>query len=357
MTRLAHGAVQVERTLVRDRDIVARPTALTVAAWLGCAWLGTCTLGVVALERAAKPARAELAFEPGVALVSTSADGLAAWEQSAREAGLEIERVSPADLAVLPPERHRVWLVLEPAALGDAEWAVLDGFALRGGGIVFAARAVALEPDAAAREAAALRRLFPGHRFEFRSAPAGALSTRGGAPIAAGLSAEPSALADAGAHLATSTGGALVWGADPASGAALAGRYRGAPAVWVGCPLEWVLQRERAARLAANALRYAAREPLVDVVAVPEEARAIRSEQSEPGEGVLRVNARNAGSRAASNVVLRVYLPVGALRPSLEGGRWFARRPLVRYASGHTWMELVLRELDPGESVEYTLLF
>jgi hypothetical protein len=360
MTRPGHGAEQVERVFLPAGGSVTQPTALVVSVWLVCALLGTCTLGVVALERAAVPERAEIAFEPGVALVTTAQHGLAAWQRSAHEAGLRPEAVSLAELAMLPPERFRVWLVAEPGALGDAEWAALDGFALRGGGVVFAALQGERSPEPAAREAHALRRMFPGDRFELRGEAPGGLSTEGRTALASGLAGEPIALAGAGPHLATRTGGALLWGSDPGAGAALAGLYHGAPVAWIGCPLEWIEQPDLALRLAGNALRYAAREPLVDVIDGSAGARAgreIRSQQSEPREGEFRVLARNEAARPAAEVTLRVWLPVGALRPTLERSGWFARRPLVRYASDRTWMELVLRELDAGESVDYTLRF
>jgi hypothetical protein len=359
MTRLAHGAEQIGRAQCPAGVAVKQPTALVASIWLVCALLGTCTLGVVALERAAEPRGPALDSEPGVALIAAAQDDLAAWQRSAHEAGLIPEVVSPSQLASLPPERFRVWLVAGPGALDDAGWVALDGFALRGGGIVFAALSQPLEPDAAARDAQALRRLFPGDRFELRQGAAGALSTGGRAPLAAGLAGEPIALARAGARLATRSGGALIWGSDPLAGAALAGLYHGAPAVWIGCPLDWIADPASAARLAANALRHAAREPLVDVTfaGIGAAGSAIRSEQTEPREGELLVVARNEGAGPASDVTLRVYLPVGSLRPKLERRGWFARRPLVRYASGRTWMELIVPELDPGESVEYTLRF
>ena len=360
MTRLAHGAEQIGRAHCQAGVAVKQPTALVASIWLVCALLGTCTLGIVALERAAEPRGPAFDSEPGVALIAAAEDGLAAWQQSAREAGLIPEVVAPSQLAMLPPERFRVWLVAGPGALDDADWVALDGFALRGGGVVFAALPQALEPDAAAREAQALRRLFPGDRFELRGGAAGALSTGGRAPLAAGLAGEPIALVGAGTGLATRSGGALVWGADPLAGAALAGLYHGAPVVWIGCPLDWIADPARASRLAANALRHAAREPLVDVIDsrhAGAEGSAIHSEQAEPREGELRVLARNEGVRPASDVTLRVYLPVGSLRPKLERRSWFAHRPLVRYASGRTWMELIVPELDAGESVEYTLRF
>jgi hypothetical protein len=78
-------------------------------------------------------------------------------------------------------------------------------------------------------------------------------------------------------------------------------------------------------------------------------------EEAREGEWIVR--ARNAGGSAARGVTLRIYLPAGEHRPRLEESGWFAARPLVRYASGRTWMELVLPELASGATVQYTLLF
>jgi hypothetical protein len=86
------------------------------------------------------------------------------------------------------------------------------------------------------------------------------------------------------------------------------------------------------------------------------ERLGVEAEIAMPRAGELLVSARNAGTEPARGVTLRIYLPAGSQRPALERPR-FASRPLVRYASSHTWMELVLPELDPGMSVEYTLTF
>jgi len=360
MTPLAHGEGRVQQVRSAAGGGVTRFTALAASIWLGCALMGTCRLGVVALERAARPERLDAAMGPAVALVSSSDEALAAWERGARAAGLDAERVAAAALASLAPERFRVWLVIEPGSLGETEWMAVDHFALSGGGLVFASLAGGRGPEEFEREERALRRLFPGDRFELRREASGVLSPMGLSSLAAGMAGEPIALRGAGDYLATRSGGALVWGSDPRAGGALADLYHGAPVVWIGCPLDWIRDEQLALRLAENALLLAAREPLVDVVAARPDARArasIRAERAESRAGEFRLVASNRGVHPASEVTLRVWLPVGAERPALERGRWFARKPSVRYASGHTWMELVVRELEPGESAEYTLRF
>jgi hypothetical protein len=337
---------------------VDRSPVVAVLVWLACALAGTCTLGVVALERAAETPRAALGAAPRVALVELGAepgadDMLAFWERAAQDADLHAERVAVAHLADLSPERFAVWLIAQREDLSDGDWAALDGFAARGGGLVLTG-AAAGGADDGAQEHLPLRRLFPGHRFELRDATPAALTAGTRGPLAAGLApGQRLALAQGGTHLETTTGGALFWGGEPDAGAVLAGLHRGAPAVWIGCPPQWIASREAAERLAGNALRYAAREALVES---PAES-AIESELRTPREGELVLRARNDGALAARDVALRIYLPAGALRPRLEPPGWFAAQPLVRYASGHAWMELVVAELDPGETVEYTLLF
>jgi len=339
--------------------------ALVVAIWAACALLGTCTLGVVALERAAVPVRAPLRSGPTVALIERSgaaapAERLAFWEKSARDAGLGFERVTAGQLYELPVERFGVWLLAGGDALSAGDWAALDGFALRGGGLIFVGSGEAGVAEPLARGDLALRRIFPAHRFEWSSSAPAALGVGSRGPVAAGLAADGSIpLARTGAHYASSTGGALLWGTDPAAGAALAGLYRGSPAVWIGCPAEWLEPSAETRRVSVNALRYAAREPLVDVRAAPGGAApdALRAELEALREGELRLAAHNQGARAAGAVVVRVYLPVGALRPSVRKASWLAPRPHVRYASGHAWLELEIAELEPGASVQYTLLF
>jgi hypothetical protein len=337
--------------------------ALGVAIWAACALLGTCTLGVVALERAAVPARAPARSGAAVALIerapgAVAAESLGFWEQGARAAGLRPERVVAAQLYELPVERFGVWLLAE-SDLSDSDWAALDAFALRGGGLILMGPGGEGALELAARGELAARRIFPAHRFEPRSAAPDSLGVGNRGPLAAGIEADHTIpLAGAGAHFATSTGGALVFGGDPGSGAALAGLYRGSPAVWFGCPTEWLAPTPEAQRLAENALRFASREPLVDVrTRDGAGAGALRAELEAVRDGELRVDAHNAGARAASAVTLRVYLPAGALRPAVRKSSWLAARPLVRYASGHAWLELEVAELEPGASVRYTLLF
>jgi hypothetical protein len=346
---------------------VNQSTGLAVLTWLACVLVGTCTLGVVALERAADPVHAPIRSTPLVALIElaggTAGDTLAFWERSAHAAGLRAERVAAARLADVSPDRFGVWVLAQQPDLTDADWAALDAFALRGGGVVLADPAQAGAADAMSREPLTLRRLFPGHRFELRADAPDALRVAARGVVSAGLAAgERLALLPerTGPHLATTSGGALVWGADEAAGAVLAGLHRGAPAVWLGCPLDWLESPEQASRLAVNALRFAAREALIEALVAGADGaggRGIQSALAMLREGELRVSARNPGPAAAHDVTLRIYLPVGAPRPALQRDGWFARRPLVRYASGHAWMELVLRELDPGASIEYTLLF
>lgn len=343
-----------------------RSPAVAVLVWLACALAGACSLGVIALERAAEPVRGVRAVAPRVALVELgvnriASDTLAFWERAARAANLRAEHVVAEHLAEVPPERFSVWLLAEQENLSEADWSELDAFAGRGGGVVLTDLAGVRDTGGGVHERLPLRRLFPGHRFELRDGSPAALTAGARGPLSAGLvPGEAIALAAGGPFLATHTGGALFWGEDREAGAVLVGLHRSAPAVWIGCPPGWIASPARAEELARNALRYAAREALVESLAPgdpPGAARAIRSELETPREGEIQVRAHNEGAATATDVTLRIYLPVGAPRPALQRVGWFAARPLVRYASGRAWMELVVAELDPGASVEYTLLF
>jgi hypothetical protein len=85
--------------------------------------------------------------------------------------------------------------------------------------------------------------------------------------------------------------------------------------------------------------------------------RGVVLELARPGSGRAEVRLHNGGDHAVRGATARVYLPVGARVPTrLRGGGLFAR-PLLRVASDRSWVDVIVPELDPGESVRYSFVY
>ena len=250
----------------------SRPIALLwVAAVLA---LGVATLGIVhhaSLSRVRERASAEpprplalidLARNRGARESDSSND---VWRAAAAALGRKIETFSGASLSEIPATRFAAWILPEQVELDDADFAALDSYLQLGGGAVLSGRTGRKSPGRGA-----LVRLFPGQRFSERAAGATRLRVTGRGPLVAGLEAgEEIALADGAHALAAGTGGALAW-LDDGGGAGLHATYRGAPVAWLGFSPERIGDAEKARMLAENSLRYALREPLLDLRAWPD---------------------------------------------------------------------------------------
>ncbi|MFI5317137.1 MAG: hypothetical protein ACHQ6T_15660 [Myxococcota bacterium] len=251
----------------------SRPIALFwVAAALA---LGVATLGLVhhaSAERARERALAQplkplavidLARNRGARKSdSASAD---AWRAAAVALGREVETFSGAGLGEIPATRFAAWILPEQTELDDADFAALDSYLQLGGGVVLSGRT---GHKSAGRSA--LLRLFPGQRFAEPGASATRLRVTGRGPLVAGLAAgEEIAVAEPARGLSASSGDALAW-SDDVGAAGLHAIYRGAPIAWLGFSPDQIREPRQSHVLAENALRFALREPVLDLLAWPE---------------------------------------------------------------------------------------
>lgn len=235
--------------------------------------LGAATLGLVhhASVRRVRDRAAAEPLRPVVVIelarkkaASDSPSDSEPWRSAAKELGRELETFTGASLADIPAKRFAAWVLADPGELSDADFTALDSYLQLGGGAVLIGGA-SHKGDGKT----SLVKLFPGKRFSEVPARAAALRVTGRSPLVAGLEAgEELALDGDGRGLAASSGDSLLWG-DGAS-AALHGRYRGAPVAWLGVSPARVGDSLHAHVLADNALRFALREPVLDLGAWPD---------------------------------------------------------------------------------------
>jgi hypothetical protein len=253
----------------------SRPVALLwIAALLA---VGAATLGIVhhaSLSRVRKRASAE-PMRP-IALVelgrnkpahaSESSAGAEAWLAAAAALGRTVETYTAENLAEIPTRSYAAWILVNQSELDDADFAALDSYLQLGGGAVLAGRTASV----AVEGRSALERIFPGQHFAELGSAATRLRVTGASPLVAGFSAGEELAVEPGAHsLAASSADALAWG-DESGGAALQVIYRGGAVAWLGVSPERVAESTHARVLAENALRYALREPSLDLRAWPD---------------------------------------------------------------------------------------
>ena len=126
-------------------------------------------------------------------------------------------------------------------------------------------------------------------------------------------------------------------------------RYGRGPIVWV--------PHEPSARQVENALRWVLRQPSVEVEGAPAHPSGLEVQMQSQGPGRLEVELRNVGDRPARPAGARVYLPVGAGRPSASPTGWLSPTAVVHVAPDLSWVSLSVRELDPGESARYAVRY
>lgn len=164
------------------------------------------------------------------------------------------------------PKRYAVWVLPEQDRLSDADWLALDGYLATEGGLVLTGATGRHDEVGGERRRSALAHLFPGEIFAKPGSEATDLRVVGRSPLVAGL--EPGAeiaFEKRGQALSTASSGALGWRSKTAGSAALHGRHRGAPVAWLGFSIGRLVDPGVAGRVAANALHFAAREPLLDL--------------------------------------------------------------------------------------------
>jgi hypothetical protein len=106
-----------------------------------------------------------------------------------------------------------------------------------------------------------------------------------------------------------------------------------------------------------NALRWVLRQPSVEVGGAPAHPSGLEVQMHSLGPGQLEIELRNAGDQPARPAVARVYLPVGAGRPSARPTGWLVPTAVVHVAPDLSWVSLSVRELDPGESARYAVRY
>jgi hypothetical protein len=470
---------------VRGYRVRSSPAALV---WAGAlVSFGLLSLGLVHFE-SGRSARALVAARPvrPVLVVDLAANRearggkplaeLETWRAASLSMGRAVEVYDGESLIDVDPARYAVWVLPAQDRLSDYDWAALDAYLARDGGAVLTGGTGVLGADE--REPSVLERLFPGERFGGTEPGGNLLRVVGRSPLVAGF--EPGAelaFAKREGGMATASPGPLAWRGGDAGSALLPGRHRGAPIAWLGFSIAELSDPDDAGRVARNALRFAAREPLLDLrpwpdgrpcavlvdgdraarasgarfattdaadrllpevighgdqalVRIPEprprgdaqgaallrelldgyelaeRMGSVFSLRSEPswraakgrealfasvGEelGVrgawfarpeeladwwlarlqvdasleplapdsVRVVFRNRGDSTARGVTARIYVPAGANSPRLVSSPVLARRPLLRLATDHAWVEVVARPLDPGAEVSYILRF
>jgi hypothetical protein len=244
--------------------------------WVTAAFLfGAATLGLVhhasvrrAHEKAgAQPLRPLVVIELArnrSAQPKESASDSEDWRAAAAALGRNLETFSGTSLSEIPTTRFAAWILADQQELDDADFAALDSYLQLGGGAVLIGRT-----GRKAEGRSALSKLFPGQQFSEPGSGATRLRVTEQSPLVAGLAAgEELTVADPGRGLAASSGDSLAWGDE--RGAALHVIYRGAPVAWLGVSPERIAESRPARALAENALRYALREPVLDLRAWPE---------------------------------------------------------------------------------------
>lgn len=259
--------------LVRGYKVRSRPAT---AVWAGAlVALALLSLGLVHFE-SGRSARARISSRPlrPLLLVDLVANRearggkplaeLEAWRAAAAAIGREVEEFEGERLIDVDPDRHAVWVLPAQDRLSDYDWDALDAYLARGGGTVLTGGTGLLSEDE--REPSVLERLFPGERFAGSASGATSLRVVGRSALVAGFAAGAElGFSKRAGGIMTVSPGALAWREADAGAAALPGRHRGAPVAWLGFSIARLESSEDAARVARNALRFAAREPLLDL--------------------------------------------------------------------------------------------
>jgi hypothetical protein len=196
---------------------------------------------------------------------SDSAGRSDAWRAAAAALGHKVETYEVNTLDEIPARSYSAWVLADQPALDDADLAALDSYLQLGGGVVLAGRTG--EKGSSGR--AVLERLFPGQRFVELGAGPTRLRVTGTSPLVAGFPTGAEVPVETGGRaLASSSSDALVWSG--AGGAALQLLHRGGAVAWLGVSPARIAESEPARMLAENALRWALREPVLDLRAWPE---------------------------------------------------------------------------------------
>lgn len=253
----------------------ASPAALFWAA--GVLLFALLSLGLVD-NQSARHARAQLAGVPERPLLvvdllaNRGARGgkplpeLEAWREAGALLGRPVEQFTGEGLQEIDPNRYALWVLPAQNRLSDVDWAALDAYLAGEGGLILTGASGLRAEDGSERGRSVLERLFPGERFETAAPVETSLRVVGRSPLVAGL--EPGAelaLEKRGRTVAATSPGALEWRGEDAASAVLVGRHRNASIAWLGFSIGQLSDARLAQIVAMNALRFAAREPLLDL--------------------------------------------------------------------------------------------
>ena len=260
-------------------------------------------------------------------------DELETWRASGASIGRADEVFEGERLIDVDPARYAVWVLPAQDRLSDYDWAALDAYLGRDGGAILTGRTGLLREDE--REPSVLERLFPGERFAGPDAAIDSLRVVGRSPLVAGLAAGAEmAFAKRNGGIGTTSSGALTWRGPEARSAALPGRHRGAPVAWLGFSIAQLDKPEDAGQVARNALRFAAREPLLELRPWPDgrpcavlvdggrghetEDEICRTDSADPAaaalDGLVRGGCRFAATAAGERVLPEVIArPAGTI--------------------------------------------
>jgi hypothetical protein len=238
--------------------------------------LGAATLGIVhhaSVRRAREKAEAEPMRPVAWVELAKNRDpkkkepsDSSAWRAAASGLGRELETLSVESLADIPTTRFAAWLLADQEQLDAADFKALDSYLQLGGGAVLIGRT-----GRNAEGRGALVKLFPGRHFtEPATGPTHLRVTEQSALVAGLAAGERLPVAEQGKSLAATPGDSLAWAGDSTGSAAMHGLYRGAPVAWLGVAPERLSESRQASALAENTLRYALREPVLDLRAWPE---------------------------------------------------------------------------------------
>jgi hypothetical protein len=85
--------------------------------------------------------------------------------------------------------------------------------------------------------------------------------------------------------------------------------------------------------------------------------RGLRAELEVLAPGHARITLHNAGAAAVERATARVYLPPGARPPTRVEGSWFRSSPLLHVDSAREWVDVIVPEIQPGESAGYSFRY
>lgn len=198
--------------------------------------------------------------------------GLARWNGVALELGLELEHLVVSTLSEVDAHRYAALLLPDQEHLAREDWAQLLTLVRSGPGLVVTGHPDLRDPDGRASEEIALEKVLPGESFRLVPSSGNALRVGTRGPLVCGF--EPGAIIpvrEAAPELVHLGGDSLRFEgrSSRASSAALHATVEEVPVAWLALGADRFERDDDAQRLLGNLLRWATREPLVELRAWP----------------------------------------------------------------------------------------